>query len=151
MTLESQFDKMLDLCKLFHYGQVDKAGVPYLLHPLTVADKIVESDIELICIALGHDLIEDTDLTFDDLYGYEFSDRIIDGIKCLTKVKGESYLDYQTKVKSNSDAIKVKICDLEHNLDVSRLSNITSKDMERLKKYSIFYDELIKIEDTYYH
>lgn len=132
---------MLAVAAVAHKDQLDKSGAPYILHPLKVMHYLKTHDEELQCIALGHDLIEDTDVTYEELKE-TFNDRIADGIKCLTKVQGESFEQYKQKVISNVDAILVKRADLRHNTDIRRLKGITDKDMARTLKYYQFYLEL---------
>ena len=135
-------NKMLVLTTNRHAGQFDKGGSPYILHPLAVMYDLGSSDEELMCIALGHDVIEDTDTTYAELREMGFTDRVIDGIRCLTKVPGESYEEYKVKVKSNADSIKVKKSDLKHNTRIDRLRGVSPKDMARMERYFHFYLEL---------
>lgn len=115
-----------------HKNQVDKSGVPYIYHPIHVAEQM---DTEVECIvALLHDVVEDTDVTFEQLKS-EFPSEIIDILKLLTKTKDIDYCEYINKVKENTVARKVKIADIEHNLDRSRLDIITDKDIKREEKY----------------
>ena len=125
-----------------HSGQFDKSGQPYILHPLRLMYMLKTEDEELQCIALGHDLVEDCDVTYVDLAKQGFSHRIIQGIRDLTKVPGETRGEYRAKVKSNPDAIKVKMCDLRHNSDITRLKGLTPADIERTIYYHEFYTEL---------
>lgn len=138
--------KMFSIMCEAHNGQVDKAGVPYYLHPLAVMDLLSfeYKEDDIISIALGHDLFEDTDITPEILREQGFSERVIDGITALTKIKGESYSDYKERVKSNRDAIIVKIADLKHNIDLGRLVfvGITDRDIIRAYKYIEFRKEL---------
>jgi (p)ppGpp synthase/HD superfamily hydrolase len=99
-------------------------------------------DEELMCIALGHDLVEDTKTTWDDLLDAGMSVRVIEGIRALTKMPGESYDDYKNRVFKSKDAMLVKLCDLRHNTDIRRLKGITQKDLDRLAKYNQFYLEI---------
>lgn len=115
-----------------HKNQVDKAGVPYIYHPIHVAEQM-EKEEECI-VALLHDVVEDTDVTFEQLET-EFSKKIIDVLKLLTKKKDVDYYEYIIKIKENVIAKKVKIADIEHNLDRSRLDSITDKDIKREEKY----------------
>lgn len=138
--------KMIEIAADAHKYQYDKAGKPYILHCLKVMDLLDTDDIELMCIAVGHDLIEDTEIDEETLRDfYNIPDRVVNGILCLTKVNGESYSDYKEKVKSNPDAVLVKIADLTHNTDVSRIKGVTQKDMDRTLKYYKFYLELVEI------
>ncbi len=136
-------NKMLVLVTTEFDGIFDKGGIPYVLHCLKVMHYLKTEDEELQVIALGHDLIEDRkNITYAKLRAMGFSERIIDGIRCLTKLPGESPEEYLEKVKSNKDAIRVKLCDLRHNSDIRRLKGITPKDIARIEKYHQMYLEL---------
>lgn len=142
MKKGEMLNKMLVLATNAHAGQFDKGGSPYILHPLRVMSFLKEDDEELRCIALGHDVIEDTDTTYADLKAAGMSDRVIAGIEALTKRRGETYDEYKARVFANVDAMKVKICDLRHNTDIRRLKGVTEKDIARIAKYHTFYVEL---------
>ena len=148
MRKGEMLNKMLVLATNRHAGQFDRGGNPYILHPLKVMYYLKSDDEELQCIALAHDLIEDTDTTFAELKDMGFTDRVIDGIRCLTKMPGESYDDYKQRVKANRDAVKVKMCDLRHNTDIRRLKGVTEKDMIRMEKYHRFFMELRMMENS---
>lgn len=135
--------KMISLATERHAGQFDKGGRPYILHPLTVMHRLRTDDEELQCIAVGHDLIEDTGTTEDELRALGFSDRVVKAILCLTKFGDEDESNYREAVKSNPDAVRVKIEDLRHNSDIRRLKGITDKDIARMKRYHEFYLELV--------
>lgn len=143
MKKGEQLSKMLVLATNAHAGQYDKGGKPYILHPLKVMHYLRSEDEELQCIALGHDVIEDTDVTFAQLREDGFSDRVIEGIRCLTKQQGETYEEYKEKVFSNQDAMRVKMADLRHNTDIRRLKGATEKDLIRTQKYYTFYLEIM--------
>jgi (p)ppGpp synthase/HD superfamily hydrolase len=142
MKKGEMLDKMLVLCTNAHHGQFDKGGRPYILHPLRVMSFLKTDDEELQCIALGHDVIEDTNTTYADLREIGISERVIDGIRALTKVPGETYDEYKQRVFANKDAMTVKLCDLRHNTDIRRLKGITEKDVARIAKYHQFYVEI---------
>ena len=142
-------NNMLVLATLAHGNQFDKSGKPYILHPIQVMQYLQTDDVELMCIALGHDLLEDTHVTEFILWDGGFTERIIKGIKSLTKIPGEDYDLYKSRVKDNYDAVLVKLADLKHNTDISRLKGITEKDMERTLKYYKFYLELLKKKKWY--
>lgn len=91
---------------------------------------------------MGHDIIEDTKVTYKDLRDAGISERVCTAIACLTKQPGQTYDEYKHAVFSNIDACRVKLCDLRHNSDLRRLKGISDKDIDRLAKYSIFYHEL---------
>ena len=115
-----------------HMGQVDKAGVPYILHPIHLAEQM-ETEEECI-VALLHDTVEDTDITFEQLEK-EFSKTVIDALRLLTHEKHVEYMEYVKKIKDNPIARKVKLADLHHNSDITRLLEVTSKDLKRIEKY----------------
>lgn len=142
MKRGEMLNKMLVLATTRHAGQFDRGGNPYILHPLKVMYYLKSNDEELQCIALAHDLVEDTDTTYDELRSMGFTNRVIDGIAALTKLPGESYDQYKERVKANPDAIKVKMADLRHNTDIRRLKGVTEKDLARVEKYHRFYMEL---------
>ena len=133
---------MLVIATNAHNGQFDRSGKPYILHPLKVMHYLKTEDEELQCIAIGHDLLEDTDVTIASLREAGISERVIVGIQALTKMPGETPDEYKARVKANADAIKVKMCDLRHNSDIRRLKGITEKDIQRTIKYQEFYKEL---------
>lgn len=142
MKKGQMLDTMLKLAITGHAGQFDRGGSPYILHPLKVMHYLKTDNEELQCIAVGHDLIEDTSTTYQDLRDAGISERVIDGIRALTKVPGETYDEYKVRVFSNRDAMIVKCADLRHNTDIRRLKGVTSKDIERTAKYYEFYSQL---------
>ncbi|WP_159561243.1 HD domain-containing protein [Streptococcus halichoeri] len=121
------------VAKKAHLGQVDKAGVDYIKHPITVAS-FVKTDEEKATAYL-HDVIEDTSLTLLDLEEHSFPRSVIEAVDILTKKKGQDYQSYLNLVKTNRLARTVKLADLKHNSDLSRLSEVTDKDLKRYKKY----------------
>lgn len=133
---------MLTLAVNGHAGQFDRGGNPYILHPLKVMHYLKSDDEELQCIAIGHDLIEDTKVTYKELADAGISARVISGIKSLTKLPGETYDEYKVRVFENRDAMLVKVADLRHNTDIRRLKGVTQKDIERTAKYYEFYAQL---------
>jgi (p)ppGpp synthase/HD superfamily hydrolase len=116
-----------------HKEQVDKTGVPYIYHPIHLAEQM--DDEASICVALMHDVVEDTDTTFEDLEKEGFTKEIIDALRLLTHDDSVPYLDYVKEIKQNPIATKVKLADLNHNSDLSRLDSVDVKAMERLEKY----------------
>jgi (p)ppGpp synthase/HD superfamily hydrolase len=140
--------KMLVIATNAHSGQYDRGGNPYILHPLKVMHYLKSEDEELQCIALGHDVIEDTDVSYQQLVAEGFTERIIQGIRTLTKLPGETYDEYKVRVMENVDAMKVKLADLRHNSDIRRLKGVTEKDLVRIEKYHRFYLEIAaKLQD----
>ncbi len=134
--------KFLVLATNAHAGQFDKAGQPYILHVLEVLHGVRNEDEEIQCIAVGHDLFEDTKTTVEDLVSLGATTRIVSGILAVTKQNGESYAAYKSKVLGNRDAMLVKQSDLRHNSDITRLKGITQKDIDRMAKYMAFYTEI---------
>ena len=122
-----------------HKGQFDKGGMPYILHPLKVMHYLKSDDLELMAIAVLHDVVEDTDVTFKDLSEMGMSSRIIQGVAALTKMPGQTLDEYMTIIQDNPDAIRVKLADLRHNSDIRRLKGISDKDIARLQKYNSMY------------
>lgn len=116
-----------------HKGQKDLGGRDYIEHPKAVAN-LLEADEEKT-VAYLHDVLEDIAITEDDLVRMGISSEIVYVIKVLTKKRGEPYTEYIERVKENELARKVKIADLQHNMDLSRISNPTKRDFERLEKY----------------
>ncbi|HET3116406.1 metal dependent phosphohydrolase, HD region [Streptococcus pneumoniae] len=132
-------DIALAIAKKAHAGQVDKAGVDYIQHPLYVASQVNTEQEK--AVALLHDVIEDSDITAADLFASGLSKEVVTAVQILTKKKGQSYQEYLGKVKSNNLARVVKLADLKHNSDLSRLKSVTNTDYERVKKYknAIYY------------
>lgn len=142
MRKGEMLDKALLIATNAHHGQFDKGGNPYILHPLKVMHYLKTNDEELQCMALLHDVVEDTDVTYVDLQAAGISDRVIAALKCLTKQRGQTLGEYKEAVFSNRDAMLVKMADLRHNSDIRRLKGVTDKDLERMAKYQRFYLEI---------
>ena len=115
-----------------HEDQFDKAGVPYIYHPIHIAEQM-ETETECI-VALLHDTVEDTNITFEQL-SKEFDGKIVNILKLLTHDKNEDYMQYINRLKADPIARKVKIADIIHNADETRLDKITTRDIIRRKKY----------------
>ena len=121
-----------------HDGQLDKGGYPYILHPIHLAEQM-DTEEETI-VAILHDTVEDTSVTFDYLK-MEFSKDIIDALKLLTHNKDVDYEDYVEALSHNPIARKVKIADLKHNADISRVDNQSD-----IKKYEIYKKMIGKLD-----
>ena len=134
--------KVLVLATNAHAGQFDKGGKPYILHPLKVMHYLKTDDEELQCIALLHDVVEDTDTSWKDLEELGCTDRILNAVRALTKLPGQTYDEYKEVVLANEDAMRVKLCDLRHNTDIRRLKGVTQKDIDRIAKYNRFFLEI---------
>ena len=142
MKYGQMLNNMLVLATNAHAGQYDKAGQPYILHCLAVLHRIKSTDEELQCIAVGHDILEDTKTTYADLIDVGMTTRVIQGITDLTKMPGKTYDAYKSKVLENPDARAVKKADLRHNSDLRRMKDVTEKDIKRVAKYMAFYAEI---------
>jgi (p)ppGpp synthase/HD superfamily hydrolase len=116
-----------------HAGQVDKAGQAYILHPLRVMFA-VEGDVACI-VAVLHDVVEDSDTTFDDLLAMGYSEEVLSALECVTRREDETYMEFVQRAKVNPIARQVKLADMEDNMDVRRLTQISDKDRERLNRY----------------
>ena len=111
--------KALKICFNAHKDQVDKSGLPYVFHPFHLAEQMNSEDE--VCAALLHDVVEDTDITFEDLEKEGFNNKVIDDLKLLTHDDDTPYMEYVKKIKLNDIARKVKLADLKHNTDLTRL------------------------------
>lgn len=130
--MSNRIEKARELASKAHEGQLDKAGDPYINHPLAVASNVGEDESAII-VALLHDTIEDTALTFDDVKDFLTSEELT-ALKLLTHDRSVPYTDYIRAIKGNKLARRVKIVDLKHNMDLSRLPKITDADRERVEK-----------------
>ena len=136
-------DRAIELAKQHHEGQTDKAGKPYIDHPLRVMNQ-VESEEEKI-VAVLHDIVEDTDISLDDLRSEGFSEEVVSAVECLTKQDGENYDSYIERISFNPLAVKIKLADLEDNSDLTRLPEVTDKDLERIEKYDKALEKLTRL------
>lgn len=132
MIYTSETKRALQIMFEAHKKQIDKSGMPYVFHPYYVAEQM--DDEKSTIVALLHDVIEDTDMTLNDLQG--FDDEIIEAIDLLTRKEEQSYNQYIKDISSNELATKVKIADLKHNSDLTRIDHPTQIDMDRVQKYS---------------
>lgn len=133
MMYTELINKALKISYNAHHGQLDKSGLPYIFHPVHLAEQM--NDEISICVALLHDVVEDTSVTIDDLKK-EFPNEIIEPIQFLTRNKDIRYFDYIENLKKNSVAVQVKLADLEHNSDLTRFSgtNVELENNESLRK-----------------
>jgi len=137
-----QLATAIALAARYHEFQTDKSGKPYILHTMKVMHYLKTDDYELMAIAVLHDIIEDTDCLYHDLYTAGLSDRIINGVTAMTKLPGQSPEGYMHQLKSNVDACHVKLADLRHNSDIRRLKGLTEKDFKRVTKYMQMHTEI---------
>lgn len=126
-------EKAIQIATEAHKGQKDKGGHDYIFHPLRVANNVDTEDEKIVAVL--HDTIEDTTITYGYLIEEGFSMYIIDAIHNVTRQNGESYMDFIRRCKQNSIGRKVKLADLEDNMNLDRIPNPTQKDYDRLKKY----------------
>lgn len=124
----------LKLCFEAHKNQTDKSGMPYVFHPFHLAEQMKDEDTTIA--ALLHDVVEDTDYTIADLEQMGFSPNVIEALELLTHNDGTPYMEYVAKIKDNPIAKAVKLADLEHNSDLSRLDTVDEKALKRKEKYS---------------
>ena len=140
ITKQSMFDIALSIATEAHRGQFDKAGVDYIEHPIYVANQVDTEEEK--AVALLHDVIEDSSVSAEELLQAGLPETVVTAVQVLTKKKEQDYQTYLETVKKNPLARVVKLADLKHNSDLSRLSSITEKDRERLKKYKKAIDFL---------
>ena len=119
MIYTEQTKKAMKLCFEAHKEQVDKCGMPYVFHPYNLAEQMTDEDTTVA--ALLHDVVEDTDYTLEDLKELGFSPQVLEAVALLTPEKEVPYLDYVNRLKDNPIAKAVKLADLEHNSDMTRL------------------------------
>lgn len=125
--------KALKLSFEKHKDQVDKSGMPYVFHPFHLAEQM-DDEISTV-VALLHDVVEDTDVTFEQLEEMGFPKESVDAIRLMTHEESVPYEDYVRVIKTNPVAAKVKLADLRNNSDATRLSVMTEKDIRRAEKY----------------
>lgn len=135
-------DKAIAIASKAFEGVYDRGGKPYILHCLHVMTKVDNNDSELMTIAVLHDLLEDTDWTVDKLVAEGFSLRVVMALSLLTHEPDVSYDDYIRRIATNEDARRVKIEDLKHNSDITRMKGLREKDFKRLEKYHRAYEYL---------
>lgn len=125
--------KALKIAFRAHEGQLDRSGLPYILHPVHVAEQMKTEDT--CVVAILHDVIEDTSVTMEDLQKEGFTETQLEGVRLMTHLPGTDYFAYVQNLKDNPVARAVKIADLQHNSDPTRLIKITPEDRARLRKY----------------
>ena len=133
MAKTPNIENAIDLALRVHKGQKDKAGAPYILHPLRVMLSM-GTDTERQ-VAVLHDVIEDGNITHETLSSEGFSEEVCLAVIALTKVEGDLYDDYLKRVNENPVARKVKLADLTDNMNLDRIKEPTQKDKERVEKY----------------
>lgn len=137
LTPREQLGLAHKLCGERHFGQYDKQGMPYAMHPQKVMHYLKTKDMLLMVIALLHDICEDTATTFQELVELGFDPRVIDALRLLTKMPGQTPEEYLAGILTNVDAMMVKLADLRHNTDMRRMKGrkFEDKDKARTLKY----------------
>lgn len=133
-----QLAKAISITSAAFENELDKGGVPYImhcLHVMNIVGKKTEKDAEMMCIAVMHDLVEDTDWTIADLRSTGFSDRVCQGVSDMTHDPHETYDEYLETIAGNPDTVIVKLADLKHNSDPMRMKGLRTKDLDRIVKY----------------
>ena len=125
--------KAMKLCFEAHKDQTDKAGLPYVFHPFHLAEQMPDEDCTVV--ALLHDVVEDTPYTLDDLRAMGFHDTVLSALALMTRDEDVPYLDYVARLKDNPVARTVKLADLRHNSDLTRLDKVDEKALRRIEKY----------------
>lgn len=126
--------KAMKVCFEAHKDQLDKTGLPYVFHPFHLAEQM-DDEISTVC-ALLHDVVEDTDTTLEDLGSMGFPKEALEALALLTHAPEVPYMDYVREISRNPIATKVKIADLKHNSDVTRLDFVDEWALKRNQKYS---------------
>ncbi len=134
MIYTEQTKKALKLCFKAHVHQLDKSGLPYVFHPFHLAEQM--KDEFSTVAALLHDVVEDTPYTFSDLESMSFPPEVIAALRLLTHDPAVPYMEYVAQIKQNPIARAVKLADLRHNSDLTRLDQITPRDLVRIEKYA---------------
>ncbi len=125
--------RAMKLCFEAHKEQTDKSGMPYVFHPMHLAEQMTDEYTTIT--ALLHDVVEDTDYSLEDLRAMGFPAAVVEAIGCMTHGDEVDYLDYVAALRSNPIARAVKLADLRHNSDLSRLDRVDEKARARVEKY----------------
>ena len=137
--------KALKLSFEAHKRQEDKSGVPYVFHPYEVASHM--KDESSVCVALLHDVVEDTEVTIEDLRKQGFPQEVCEAVRVMTRESGVPYLDYVNEIKVNRIARRVKMADLQHNMDATRMTEISDGHREKMKLYEQAYRILSECDE----
>jgi len=129
----STLERAITIAAQAHQGQTDKAHEPYILHPIRVMLRLSTPDERMAAVL--HDVLEDTDWSRMDLEREGFSRAVLDAVEALTRRSDETYEDFLHRVSLNPIALRVKLADLEDNLDASRIAQLTDRDVRRMEKY----------------
>ncbi len=137
----NKLEEAIQIAVEAHENQTDKGGSVYILHPLRLMMQMPTEQLQIVAVL--HDVVEDSDYTFNDLEEKGFSNEIIEALESLTKRENELYEDFILRVKKNKLAVQVKIADLKDNSDLKRIKNPTEKDLERKEKYKRAIENLL--------
>ena len=148
MNKQEQLAVAIQIAVSAHNKQYDKGGKPYILHPLHLMNQLM-FDLQLATIAVLHDVVEDSQVEFKDLERLGMSSRVLSALMVLTHKSTQSYDDYIDGVCTNFDAVRVKLKDLEHNSDITRLKVVEQKDIDRMVKYHKAFVQLTKAKRCY--
>ena len=129
----STLAKAIALAAQAHGEQVDKAGEPYILHPLRMMQRLDDRAAQIVAVL--HDVVEDTAITLEDLRAAGFATAVVDAVDCVTRRAAESYEQFIVRTQGNELARQVKLADLEDNMDLKRISTLTAADLARLERY----------------
>jgi (p)ppGpp synthase/HD superfamily hydrolase len=140
----SVLEKAIALACRVHAGQVDKSGAPYILHPLRLMLRFTDESSRIVSVL--HDVVEDGDVTLDDLRRLELPEAVVVAIDCLSKRPSESYEEFIRRLSSNELARRVKIEDIKDNLDLTRLDKLTDADLTRTAKYHAALQSLLIVD-----
>lgn len=138
----------MKLCFEAHKDQVDKAGIPYIFHPTSLAERFEEGQEAEICAALLHDVLEDTNYTVDDIRAAGMNEEVIEALLLLNHNPKVEYMDYICHLSKNNIARHVKIYDIQHNSNLSRLEKVAEKDLKRIEKYTEALRILFEVEGS---
>ena len=130
---QGTLERAIEIAARTHAGQTDKGGAPYILHPLRVMLRVAPGAQQIVAVL--HDVVEDSDVTFEDLEREGFAAEVISGLRSVTKVAGESYEDFVARAALDPVGKAVKLADLMENSDLSRIAEPSQKDLERVEKY----------------
>lgn len=137
----STLERAIDIAHEAHAGQYDKAGKNYILHPLRVMERGRTEEEKIVGVL--HDVVEDSEWTFEMLEAEGFTPEVIEALRCVTKLsEDEDYDHFIDRVLTNPLAMRVKLLDLEDNMDMSRLDECTEGDIQRLQKYQKAHDRI---------
>ncbi|MDB6135634.1 MAG: metal dependent phosphohydrolase [Verrucomicrobiales bacterium] len=142
----ADLEHALQLAVRAHAGQKDKNGAAYIFHPIRVMSRCVTPDAKIA--ALLHDVVEDTDMTFEQLEQAGFSAEVMATVRLLTHESSVSYDDYVTAIITNPTAVEVKLADLEDNSSIQRLQSMDGKTVARMEKYIRAWNRLAAVRNA---